>query len=157
MTITTIKASDLPAFGQSLAGGTFFTRQWYGDAEYALVALGADSEIEGEWGKYGKIVATNHGDGEANTRAMVEAGSELAAKVLGLEAFIPSALESHQMMFAKEKGYLTDLRDDRWYHTSTQYSATIAFVMDFEGGWQGSLGKGVERLARPVRKILILQ
>ncbi|MHB9798444.1 hypothetical protein ACYCAX_11600 [Pseudomonas sp. MT3] len=151
-----IKASELPAFGQQFAGGTLFTRQWYGDKEYALVALGADTELSGVWGEYGQDVATNHGDGEANTRAMAEAGSELAAKVLVLEAFIPSALESHQMMFAKQLGYLTDLREDAWYYTSTQYSADYAFLMDFEDGWQDYYVKGTERLARPVRKILIL-
>lgn len=155
MTITTIKASELPAFGQALAGGTFFARQWYGDSEYALVALGADSEVEGEWGKYGKSVATNHGDGEANTRAMVEAGSELAAKVLALDAFIPSALESHQMMFAKQQGYLTDLDESEWYWTSSQRSANIAFDMIFYGGCQGLSVKGNELRVRPVRRVLI--
>lgn len=156
MTITTIKASDLPAFGQPLADGIFFARQWYGDKEYALVALGADTELSGAWGKYDQEVDTNYGDGEANTRAMAEAGSELAAKVLTLDAFIPSALESHQMMFAKQLGYLADLREDLWYHTSTQYSANTAYLMDFEIGWQNDLGKTSERLVRPLRKILIL-
>lgn len=155
-TIASIKASDLPAFGQPFAGGTLFSRQWYGDKEYALVALAANTELSGAWGKYDQEVATNHGDGEANTRAMAEAGSELAAKVLGLDAFIPSALESHQMMFAKQQGYLTDLREDRWYWTSTQCSAHYASGMFFELGWQDSGVKGYGRLVRPVRKILIL-
>lgn len=158
MTIpASIKASELPAFGQPLAGGTLFARQWYGDKEYALVALAADTELSGAWGEYGQEVATSHGDGEANTRAMAEVGSELAAKVLALDAFIPSALESHQMMFAKQQGYLTDLREDRFYWSSTQSSAYHAFVVVFEGGWQYHGVKSDERLARPVRKILILQ
>ncbi|WP_440466914.1 hypothetical protein ACKI1H_27190 [Pseudomonas sp. YH-1] len=155
MTITTIKAAELPAFGQPLAGGTFFARQWYGDSEYALVALGADAEVEGEWGKYGKSVATNHGDGEANTRAMTEAGSELAAKVLALDAFIPSALESHQMMFAKQQGYLNDLDESEWYWSSSQRSANIAFSVDFLGGYQNSYYKHFGLRVRPVRRVLI--
>lgn len=154
--ISTIYAVEVPAFGQPLAGGTLFARQWYGDSEYALIALGADAEIKGCYGCYGKDVATTHGDGEANTRAMAEAGSELAVQVLALNAFIPSALESHQMMFAKQLGYLTDLREDRWYLTSTQRSALIAYYMDFEDGWQYYYVKVNERVARPVRKILIL-
>lgn len=158
MTIpASIKASELPAFGQPLAGGTLFARQWYGDKEYALVALAADTELSGAWGEHGQEVATSHGDGEANTRVMAEAGSELAAKALGLAAFIPSALESHQMMFAKQQGYLTDLREDRFYWSSTQASALNAFIMAFGDGWQGFTGKLSARLARPVRKILILQ
>lgn len=151
-----IQASELPAFGQAFAGGTLFARQWYGDKEYALVALAANTELSGAWGKYGQELATNHGDGEANTRAMAEAGSELAAKVLELDAFIPSALEAHQMMFSKQQGYLTDLREDRWYWTSAQYSADTACNVDFEVGWQDYGDKDDERLVRPVRKILIL-
>lgn len=152
-----IKASDLPAFGQPLAGGTLFARQWYGDKEYALVALAADTELSGAWGKYDQDVDTNHGDGEANTRAMAEAGSEIAAKAIALGAFIPAALESHQMMFAKQQGYLTGLREDRWYWTSTQSSANHAYLMDFEHGWQLINGKNLERLVRPVRSLTILQ
>lgn len=151
-----IKASELPAFGQPFAEGTLFARQWYGDKECALVALGADSEIEGEWGKYGKNVETNHGDGEANTRAMAEAGSELATKVLDLGAFIPSALESSQMMYAKQLGYVTDLDEDDWHWTSTQSSSNYAFSTNFGTGSTLWHGKGYHFRVRPVRKILIL-
>jgi len=151
-----IKASELPAFGQPFAEGTLFARQWYGDKEYALVALGAESEVEGEWGKYGQDVETNHGDGEANTRAMAEAGSELAAKVLALGAFIPSALESNQMMFAKQQGYVADLDEDEWYWTSSQASSGGAFCTHFVAGYTDFSGKGSNLRVRPVRKILIL-
>ncbi|MDT4857893.1 hypothetical protein FQZ97_923360 [compost metagenome] len=154
--ITSIKASDLPALGQRLDGHTLFARQWYGDQEYALVAFDADSELEAAWGEYGQNVATNHGDGEANTRAMAEAGSDLAAKVLGLGAFIPSALESHLMMYAKQLGYLADLNEDLWYWTSSQFSSYHAYSLDFEDGWQDLNDKTDERPVRPVRKILIL-
>jgi len=151
-----IKASELPVFGQPFAEGTLFARQWYGDSEYALVALGAESEIEGEWGKYGQDVETNHGDGEANTRAMAEAGSELAAQVMALGAFIPSALESSQMMYAKQLGYVTDLDEDDWYWTSTQYSSLYAFSTYFATGLTDWSYKYGAFRVRPVRKILIL-
>lgn len=150
-----IKASELPTFGQPFAEGTFFARQWYGDKEYALVALGAETEIEGEWGKRGKSVETNHGDGEANTRAMAEAGSELAAQTLALGAFIPSALESHQMMYAKQQGYLSDLDESEWYWSSSQYSSYDAFGTYFDDGrtvWSSELDSC---RVRPVRSLVI--
>lgn len=150
-----IKTSELPAFGQPFAEGTLFARQWYGDKEYALVALGAESEIEGEWGKYGQDVETNHGDGEANTRAMAEAGSELAAKVLALGAFIPSALESSQMMFAKQLGYVADLDEDDWYWTSSQCSSGIAFCTTFDTGFTDFNVKYYFLRVRPVRSLII--
>ncbi|MEL7937632.1 hypothetical protein [Pseudomonas delhiensis] len=151
-----IKASELPAFGQPFAEGTLFARQWYGDKEYALVALGADSEVEGKWGKYGQDVETNHGDGEANTRAMAEAGSELAAQVLALGVFIPSALELNQMMYAKQQGYVDDLDEDDWYWTSSQCSSNYAFDVYFLDGRTDRSNKGYGFRVRPVRKILIL-
>lgn len=150
-----IKASELPAFGQPFADGTLFARQWYGNSEYALVALGADAEIKGEWGKRGKSVDTNHGDGEANTRAMAEAGSELAAKVLALGAVIPSALESHQMMFAKQQGYLSDLDESEWYWTSSQYSSHDAFGVNFLDGYTDLITKDLSFRVRPVRSLII--
>ena len=152
-----IKTSELPAFGQPFAEGTLFARQWYGDKEYALVALGAESEIEGEWGKYGQDVETNHGDGEDNTRAMAEAGSELAAQVMALGAFIPSALESSQMMYAKQLGYVTDLDEDDWYWTSTQYSSGLAFSASFGTGDTEWNYKDDCFRVRPVRRVLIIQ
>jgi hypothetical protein len=152
-----INAAELPALGQPFAGGTLATLYWLNGAEYALVALPATTEIDGEWGEYGQDVATTHGDGETNTRAMAEAGSEMAKRALLLGAFIPSAMESHLLMHAKEAGVIGDLREDRRYWTSTQYSASTAYTMDFEGGWQVTNGKGIERLVRPVRRIPVLR
>ncbi|MCY1359502.1 hypothetical protein D9M69_460760 [compost metagenome] len=58
-------------------------------------------------------------------------------------------------MAAKHAGLITDLREDRFYWLSTQYSADFAYFMAFEDGWQGSFGKLTERLVRPVRSLLI--
>ncbi len=152
-----ITAAEMPALGQLFAGGTLATVYWLNGAEYALVVLPATTEIEGAWGEYGQDVATAHGDGETNTRAMAEAGSELAKRTLLLGAFIPSAMESHLIMHAKGAGVIGDLREDRRYWTSTQYSAYNAYTMGFEGGWQDYYGKDHERLVRPVRKIPVLR
>ncbi|WP_043309313.1 DUF1566 domain-containing protein [Pseudomonas sp. ML96] len=151
----TIRRNEVPALGQPLAGGTLIARYWQGEKEIALIALGADAEFEGKWAPDYEQVATTHGDGYSNTLAMAEAGSAIAAKVLELDAHIPSAFEAHVMMVAKQTGYLTDLREDRFYWTSSQYSAYSAFSMDFEGGWQYYDGKGNERLVRPVRSLIV--
>ncbi|MNE79847.1 hypothetical protein D3C80_1763690 [compost metagenome] len=80
---------------------------------------------------------------------MAEAGSKLAAKVLALGAFIPSALESHQMMYAKQLGYLADLKEDRWYWTSTQSAAYRAYTMYFSDGYQYSHDKSTRLASAP--------
>lgn len=149
-----VAAADLPERGQPLAGGTFVTRYWLNGEERALVLL--DNELTGAWGEYGQDVtgAKSYSDGAANTRAMAEDGSDLAAKVLELDAHIPSHLEAALLMSAKADGVIT-LREDRWHWLSTQYSADGAFDMDFGGGWFGSSGKGHERLVRPVRSLPI--
>lgn len=149
-----VAAADLPERGQPLAGGTFVTRYWLNGQERALVLL--DNELTGGWGEYGEEVvgAKSYSDGAANTRAMAEAGSALAAKVLELDAHIPSHLEGALLMSAKADGVVT-LREDRWHWLSTQCSANLAFLMGFGDGWLGYGGKCVERLVRPVRSLPI--
>lgn len=149
-----VAAADLPERGQALAGGTFVTRYWLNGEERALVLL--DDELTGRWGEYGQDVAgaKSYSDGAANTRAMAEAGSDLAAKVLELDAHIASHLEGALLMAAKADG-VVKLREDRWHWLSTQYSADDAFYMDFEDGWFYDDVKGGERLVRPVRSLII--
>ncbi|SEI17050.1 hypothetical protein [Pseudomonas asplenii] len=150
----TAAAADLPARGQPLAGGKFVTRYWLGDQERALVLL--DNELSGEYGEYGQDItgATSYVDGEANTRAMAEAGSVIAKQALELDAFIPSCLEGQLLMAAKAEG-LIELREDRWHWLSTQYSADYAYFMGFEDGWLLTSVKDYERLVRPVRSLII--
>ncbi len=152
-----IHADTLPAIGAELAGGKLVTLYMLAGIEFALVDLGAGAEIEGAWGEYGQEVETTHGDGEKNTRAMAEAGSTIAIKALETGAYIPSALECHLLMHAKETGVIEDLREDRFYWSSTQCSADNAYLMDFEDGWQGSYDKDGERPVRLVRKIPVIR
>ncbi|QIE86752.1 DUF1566 domain-containing protein [Pseudomonas nitroreducens] len=160
MTITTIKAAELPAIGQALADGIFAYRYWLNGSEYALVDLGTEREFFGEWGEYGQDVegATSYRDGASNTVAMVEAGSPIAkqAMELGEGIFIPSALELAGLYAAKQAAEISGFQD-RWYWSSSQYSAGLAFTVDFDDGWAGSDGKDSDFRVRPVRKILILQ
>ena len=94
------------------------------------------------------------GYGAANSRAMAEAGSDIAVKALELDAHIPSYLEGALLMAAKVEGLIT-LLEDRWHWLSSQFSAYSAYLMGFEGGWLGSYVKGYERVARPVRRRFI--
>lgn len=150
----TVLAAELPERGQPLAGGVFVTRYWLNGAERALILLPED--LSGPWGEYGVEIkgAGSYSDGEANTRAMAEAGSVIAAKALELGGFIPSCLEGQLLMAAKADG-LVEIRDDRWHWLSTQYSARYAYSALFGGGWIDGLGKNGERLVRPVRSLPI--
>lgn len=150
----TVLAAELPERGQPLAGGVFVTRYWLNGVERALILL--PDELSGVWGEYGVKIkgAGSYSDGEANTRAMAEAGSEIAVKALELDGFIPSCLEGQLLMAAKADG-LVELRDDRYHWLSTQRSANDAYFMGFGVGWLYDDGKDVERLARPVRRIYV--
>jgi hypothetical protein len=160
MTITAIKAADLPAIGQSLADGIFYSRTWLNGVEYAYVAMGKEHEFTGEWGKYGQNVsgATSYRDGAANTTAMAEAGSPIAARVLEIAegAFIPSALELATLYAAKQAGEIDGFEDD-WYWSSSQYSSYGAFFTLFTGGFTYYYVKFNEFRVRAVRKIPIIQ
>lgn len=152
--LQSIAAADLPERGQPLAGGVFVTRYWLNGQERALVLM--PDEFEGVWGEYGVEIkgADSYSDGEANTRAMAEAGSVIATKALELGTFIPSCLEGQLVMAAKADGLVT-LREDRWHWLSSQFSAYYAYLMDFEVGWLYHYRKDFEFLVRPVRSLIL--
>ncbi|MBK5008427.1 DUF1566 domain-containing protein [Pseudomonas sp. S60] len=152
--LQSIAAADLPERGQPLAGGIFVTRYWLNGQERALVLL--PDELSGKWGEYGVEIkgASSYSDGEANTRDMAEAGSEIAVKALELGAFIPSCLEGQLVMAAKADGLVT-LREDRFHWLSSQFSANYAYIVDFEDGWLNNHVKFIERLVRPVRSLIL--
>ncbi|MBH3800749.1 hypothetical protein I5M10_12460 [Pseudomonas aeruginosa] len=155
-----IHPSDLPEIGQPLADGAFFARQWLNGKEYAYVDLGKSAEFTGEWGEYGQDVdsAVSYRDGASNTVAMAEAGSPIAkqAMEIGEGVFIPSVLELALLFSAKQAGELSGFAD-RWYWSSSQYSAYGAFESDFNVGHTDFDVKSSDLRVRPVRKILILQ
>lgn len=155
-----INPGDLPEIGQDLADGTFFARQWLSGKEYAYVELGKSAEFTGEWGEYGQDVngAASYRDGASNTVAMAEAGSPIAKQAMatGEGVFIPSVLELALLFSAKQAGELSGFAD-RWYWSSSQYSACGAFRMHFGDGEASVAIKSRDFLVRPVRKILILQ
>lgn len=150
----TVLAAELPERGQPLAGGVFVTRYWLNGVERALILL--PDELSGPWGEYGVEIkgAGSYSDGEANTRAMAEAGSVIASKALELDGFIPSCLEGQLLMAAKADG-VVELREDRWHWLSSQRSAYDAYLLVFGDGWLYYDAKYLERLARPVRSLII--
>ncbi len=149
-----LNAAELPALGRPLDGGIFAARYWLNGQQRALILL--PDELSGEWGEHGQDVpgASSYSDGEANTRAMVEAGSAIAKQALELGGYIPSCLEGQLLMAAKAEGLVT-LREDRWHWLSTQYSAYLAYYVGFVDGWQDLTAKDDERLVRPVRSRVI--
>lgn len=152
--LQSIAAAGLPERGQPLAGGIFVTRYWLNGQERALVLM--PEKLEGAWGEYGAKIegAGSYSDGEANTRAMAEAGSQIAIKALELGAFIPSCLEGQLLMAAKVDGLVT-LREDGWHWLSSQRSADYAYYVGFEGGWLYNGHKDSEFLVRPVRSLIL--
>ena len=150
----TVLAAELPERGQPLAGGVFVTRYWLNGVERALILL--PDELIGPWGEYGVEIkgAGSYSDGEANTRAMAEAGSAIAIKALELGGHIPSCLEGQLVMAAKADG-LVEMREDRFHWLSSQRSAYSAYTMGFGDGWLDGHVKDNERLARPVRSLPI--
>ncbi|ERV86725.1 DUF1566 domain-containing protein [Pseudomonas aeruginosa] len=153
-----IHQNDLPEIGQPLADGTFFVRHWLNGKEYAYVDLGKSAEFAGEWGEYDQDVdgAVSYRDGASNTVAMAEAGSPIAkqAMEIGEGVFIPSILELALLFSAKQAGELSGFAD-RWYWSSSQYSANFAFYTYFFDGGAYHYAKGGVFRVRPVRKIPI--
>ena len=81
-------AATTPTIGQAYGGGfvTGITRDPVTGKRYLNITAGAAHELVGKWGEYGEKIegADSFTDSLANTQAMAEAGSELAAKVLTL-------------------------------------------------------------------------
>ncbi|ANY85949.1 DUF1566 domain-containing protein [Pseudomonas putida] len=79
----------LPAIGQPLSGGFFAGRIFFDGAEHAIIDSGREFEVLAQWWEQpGPRVnvrdALSFHDGMANTRAMAEAGSAIARKVLAM-------------------------------------------------------------------------
>ena len=85
--MNTIKRNELPNIGAELGSGFFAGLITFNGDEYAIVVSPkADGEHKGAWGEYGvSIPGTNSCyDGLANTIALADAGSDLAASIRSL-------------------------------------------------------------------------
>ena len=153
--------------GTPFAGGFFVARFYDAGHEYLLIDAGQAGELKGKWGEYGEDVAATHlTDGLANTKAMAEAGSELARQALALDLrgfadwYLPSQHEQALQFFSlstaetyqpgEENAFARD-----WYWSSTQCSPYGAWIQGFGGGYQNYVLKGGTYRARAVRRFLI--
>jgi len=109
------------------------------------------------WGPYGtEINAKSDHWGEPNTKAMADAGSELAKCVLALEVggfkdwYIPARQEL-ALCFMHAK----DLFQQEWYWSSTQSSSLSAWGQTFTDGYVYYLLKDLYTRVRAVRSLVI--
>ncbi len=111
------------------------------------------------WGRHGETSkATDKRDGLANTSILLAEGDHPAAKAAAkytedghADFYLGAAAEMYL-------GWLNcpDKFDQAvYYHTSTQFSANLAYIMDFSGGFQHYGSKDHERSVRPVRRRFI--
>ncbi len=147
-----------PTLGQLWEGqGGIYTGVILGDDDQAYHLILADKEFNGEWGNRGTEIegADSRNDGQANTKAMVEAGLELAKEVSAFEAdghsdfYLPSQCELN-LCFANTRKHF----EKEYYWSSTQFSANLGWVQHFYHGNQ-CLNVKLEQLrARAVRRFL---
>jgi len=115
--------------------------------------------IAGVWGQTTRLAgAKSEYDGMANTRAMAEAGSEIAKQALALE------FEGHRDYYiaARHEARIayancSNLYESRWYWTSTQYAgdSVYAWIQRFGNGGQYDVHKSYSYPAVLVRRIPI--
>lgn len=161
---TPTKAAPAAAALTPPAPGQYWPAQkaWYagivcqpdGSAWHLLLPKGAKFKAKAlAWGAYGTNVAGADGayDGQANTAAMLAAGSPAAlhAQTLGSDIYLPSRAEA-LLLFATlkdqfEAGY--------WHWTSTQYGEYTAFGQYFYDGGTYIISKDHERRCRFVRRL----
>lgn len=194
-------AVQLPEIGQAFGGGFFSGITVENGQRYANITAGAEHELVGEWGEYGKKIdsADSFTDSRANTEAMAAYGSELAKQVLALNIggftdwaipardaqelqyrhFKPTSRENYcwnrdgdnpnslpaGLLYTEESPAKTQVPgftegepeafQARWYWSSSQRSADLAFFMHFDVGLQDDSDKNDELRVRPVRRSLI--
>ena len=161
----TAAASDIPAVGEIWPGeGGVNGGLFPGDGKpyYLIVPTGADAEGEFEWGGYGNELngAKSAWDGRANTDDLIAADDSYPAAQF-CAAFEREGHKDFHLMSRREASFLEitlgdkDVFSKRYHWTSSQFSATTAYLMDFEDGWLYYHGKLSERVARPVRRRFI--
>jgi hypothetical protein len=159
-----IKRNTLPQVGQMLEEQRGIFLGLFPDdngGNYGLILPTGEGADLGnhEWGLYCTDVpgATSNTDGLANTRAMADAGSEvaklaLAAEVDGLGGlYIPSRHEARLAYLVAADRFDASV----WHLTSTQRSARLAWTQHFGGGLQDTTSKSVEARVRLVRRFTI--
>ncbi|NMX92042.1 MULTISPECIES: DUF1566 domain-containing protein [unclassified Pseudomonas] len=160
-----IAASGIPAIGEywpgegGINGGLFPG----GDKLYYLIVpTGSDAEATHEWGGYGQELdgAKSPWDGQANTAYLANSNREHDHSAAQFCAtFERDGHKDFYLMARREASFLEitvpEVFSKAYHWTSTQRSADLAYSMGFGVGWLYVIGKGYERLARPVRRKFI--
>jgi hypothetical protein len=153
--------------GALLAGGILLGRFFLEVQPYVLIGA---PKAEGDfprtvWNKSLERVAgaLSDFDGLANTRAMAEAGSALATKILALRLsdhddwYLPSRGELLLAWSARAALPEAERFDKDWYWSSTQYAddSDYAWNQGFLNGIQNYWLKDLKTMARAVRRVSI--
>ncbi|WP_028627699.1 hypothetical protein [Metapseudomonas resinovorans] len=124
---------------------------------YLIVPAGSEAESTLAYGGYGHETegAGSASDGLANTRALLADSEDHPAAKLASE-FTADGHRDFYLPARRElqlaEANVPELFSKAYHWSSTQFSSTSAYYVDFEDGWQGCCGKDCERLVRPVRR-----
>ncbi|WP_024647783.1 DUF1566 domain-containing protein [Pseudomonas syringae] len=107
------------AIGQPYGGGFFSGITLEDGKRYINITAGSAHELVGAWGKYGEKIegADSFTDSRANTEAMAASGSELAAKVLMMDAggFTDWAIPARDVQELQYR-HLKPTTEDNWQY-----------------------------------------
>lgn len=157
-------ATGTPAIGKEWPeqGGIFagIMRGENGQPDYYLIVPTNTENPQLEWGGHGKETANaNHEfDGLANTKALAD-GSHPAAdwaarlNINGFNDYYLPARRELSLCYANTP----ELFEKEWHWSSTQSSASFAYVQDFSNGYQSLYRKVDDCRVRAVRRLLIIQ
>ncbi|MBC2655526.1 DUF1566 domain-containing protein [Pseudomonas sp. MSSRFD41] len=151
-----------PAIGEIWPGqgGIYGGLRQYPEGLCHVIYAAEDVNGRHAWGSYGdKIEGTgSRTDGRANTSALIALSGKHPAAIAATshtadghaDFYLPSVGELHHAWQYLPESFATD-----WYYwSSSQYSANLAYIMDFVDGWLNLYAKYRERLVRPVRRFL---
>lgn len=155
-----VAANSIPPVGEPWPGEGGVNGGLFQGGErpyYLIIPTGADAEVKMEFGSFGKELdgAMSPHDGMTNTADLVETDNTYPAAQFCAK-FERDGYKDYYLMSRREASFLEgtvpQVFSGGTHWTSTQYSANLAYCLDFEDGWLGNLAKGSERLVRPVRR-----
>jgi len=155
--------SGVPALGSYWPGqggyNAGLVRGENGAPDYYLIVPILTEQLRAEWGGYSEECegATSMSDGLANTRALLADTNEHPAAKLASE-FTADGHSDFYLPARRElqvaEANVPELFEKTYHWSSSHFSAYTAYLMDFEFGWLNGSGKDLERLVRPVRRLL---
>lgn len=130
-----------------------------GGPDYYLIVPVLAEQLCAKWGGYGDEVegATSASDGLANTKALLADSNEHPAAKLASE-FTADGHSDFYLPARRElqvaEANVPEMFEKAYHWSSSQFSASNAYIMSFENGWLNLTGKLSERLVRPVRRFI---